>query len=437
MPHEFSKENPSSGESAYRFGTFELSPRDRHLKNDGVVVPLPPKAFDALLCLVRRDGHLVSKEELIRTLWPNVFVTEANLTNLIVSLRKAVGRDAIRTVSKHGYSFELPVTGEPGVARSTYERFVRARELTLQRSVESMTLARDLFWTCLAEDPGFALAWAWLGRCCWFLGKFTAGSHASYSLAQAALQRSFTLDPNLAAAHQHDTPVQADTGHAADAIQRLSRRLALHPGEPESLTGLVHVLRYCGLLSESLETHRQAVEMDRAVVSGVAHTLFLAGDYAASIESYGGRGGYYLDAAAWAALGDLNRARTLLRARLGSTPLSALMTALMSSLLALLDDRQDDAVLAMQTADTTFDPEILVYFARHYARANRLDAALDALRRAASAGFITAPETLVSDAWLAPLRDHPAFADLLVTAKAQVQQHRELFAAARSAASIG
>ena len=82
------------------------------------------------------------------------------------------GRDAIRTVSKHGYRFEMRVECEPGVARSTYERFARAKELTAQRSLESMTLARDLYWTCLAEDPNFAAAWAWMGRCCWFLGKF-------------------------------------------------------------------------------------------------------------------------------------------------------------------------------------------------------------------------------------------------------------------------
>ena len=148
--------------------TFELSPRDRLLRRDGTLVPLQPKAFDALLCLVHRAAHLVSKEELIQTLWPRVHVTEANRTNLIVSLRRVVGRDAIRTVSKHGYTFVLPVTGEPGIARVTFERFARARELTTQRSLESMMLARELYWTCLAEDPGFAPAWAWLGRCCWF-----------------------------------------------------------------------------------------------------------------------------------------------------------------------------------------------------------------------------------------------------------------------------
>src|SRR5215469_1386520 len=127
MAHRFSKENQSSGEAAYRFADFELFPRDRLLKRSGTAVPLQPKAFDALLSLVRRAEHLVSKQELNEVLWPDVHVNESNLTNLIVNLRKVVGRNAIRTVSKHGYRFELAVTGEPGVKRETYERFIRAK----------------------------------------------------------------------------------------------------------------------------------------------------------------------------------------------------------------------------------------------------------------------------------------------------------------------
>jgi DNA-binding winged helix-turn-helix (wHTH) protein len=182
LAHGFSKKIQSPIDAVYRFGDFELHPRDRLLKRAGIPVPLQPKAFDALLYLVRRAEHLVSKQELIRVLWPSVHVSESNLTNTIVGLRKIVGRDTIRTVSKHGYRFELPVAGEPGVARATYEKFARAKELTAQRSLKSMGLARDLYCTCLAEDPSFAPAWAWLGRCCWFLGKFSGNSAASPEL---------------------------------------------------------------------------------------------------------------------------------------------------------------------------------------------------------------------------------------------------------------
>src|SRR5438270_3620597 len=132
---------------------------------------------------------MVSKQDLCETLWPDVHVSERNVTNVIVSLRKILGRNAIRTVSKYGYRLQLSVSGEPDVKRETYERFMRARELTNQRSLESMRLARDLYWTCLAENPNFAPAWAWLGRCCWFLDKFSNRKSSMPELAEAAFER--------------------------------------------------------------------------------------------------------------------------------------------------------------------------------------------------------------------------------------------------------
>jgi DNA-binding winged helix-turn-helix (wHTH) protein len=413
MAHGFSKKNQSTADAAYRFGDFELHPRNRTLKQAGTSLSLQPKAFDALLALVSRAEHLVSKQELTQTLWPSVHVSEANLTNIIVSLRKIVGRDAIRTVSKHGYRFDLPVEGEPGVSRATYERFTRAKELTTQRSLESMQTARDLYWICLAEDPAFASAWAWLGRCSCFLAKFSGNSSSNLQLADAAFRRAFAIDPDLSTAHQFYTLLQVDTGHAHEAMQRLLERLQRHPGEPESLTGLVQVLRFRGLLQQSIDAHRRAAELDPAIITSVAHTLFLIGDYASAIESYSGRAAYYLDAAAWAALGNPKRAITLLRERLDRMSLSNLMSALITSLLALLENRPDEAVHLMEAADATQEPEILVYFARHYAKLGLLDSAVKTLRQAAHSGFVCAPITLTSDKWLRPLRKHSEFSALL------------------------
>ncbi len=424
MAHGFSKKNQSAVDTAYRFADFELHPRDRLLKRVGVPVSLQPKAFDALLCLVQRAKHLVSKEELIQTLWPSVHVSEANLTNTIGSLRKIFGRDAIVTASKHGYRFELPVEGEPGIARGTYERFIRARELTAQRSLETMRLARDLYWICIAEDPGFAPAWAWLGRCCWFLDKFSGRSSANLDLAQAAFQRAFAIDPDLASAHQFYTFVQVDTGCAEEAMCRLLERLERHPGEPESFTSLVQVFRFRGLLQESIEAHRQATKLDPAVSTSVAHTLFLSGEYASAIEAYSGRAAYYLDAAAWAALGNRKRSIALLRERLDKMSLSTLMTALMSSLLAILENRNDDAVRLMEAANATREPEVLVYFARHYSRIRLAEPAIKALETAAESGFVCAPDTLNSDPWLKAARKHPEFSLVLSTAKRLVDEAR-------------
>jgi len=434
MAQGFSKKNQSAVETAYRFGDFALYPRDRLLKRGTASIALQPKAFDALLCLVRGAEHMVSKQELRQTLWPDVHVSERNLTNLIVSLRKILGPDAIKTVSKHGYRLELPVSGEPGIRRETYEKFIRARELTTQRSLESILLARDLYWTCLAENPNFAPAWAWLGRCCWFLDKFTHSSSVVRELAEAAFQRAFVLDPDLASAHQFYTLLQVDLGRADEAMRRLFKRLERHPTEPESFSSLVQVLRFGGLLRESVAAHRRAVELDPAVTSSVAHTFFLAGQYKTAIEAYSGRSGYYLDAAAWAALGDRKQAVALLHERLSKTSFSKLITALMASLLAILEGKTDEAESIMDEADTSREPEILFYFARHYGHMGLPDSCIKALERAARSGFTCAPETLESDPWLVPLRKHGELRPLLCNAEALVEKARSSFTgyAARS-----
>jgi DNA-binding winged helix-turn-helix (wHTH) protein len=75
----------------YEFGPFRLEVDERRLWCDGAVVPLTPKAFDLLLALVAQPGHLLEKETLLKTLWPDSFVEENNLADNISKLRKALG----------------------------------------------------------------------------------------------------------------------------------------------------------------------------------------------------------------------------------------------------------------------------------------------------------------------------------------------------------
>jgi tetratricopeptide (TPR) repeat protein len=290
-----------------------------------------------------------------------------------------------------------------------------------------MLLARDLYWTCLAENPSFAPAWAWLGRCCWFLDKFTHSSSVVAELAEAAFQRAFVLDPDLASAHQFYTMLQVDLGRADEAMRRLFERLKHHPTEAEAFSSLVQVLRFRGLLRESVAADRRAVELDPAVSTSVAHTFFLAGQYKTAIEAYSGRAGYYLDAAAWAALGDRKQAVSLLRERLSNASFSKLITALMASLLAILEGKTEEAERIMDEADTSREPEILVYFARHYGHMRLLDSSIKALRLAARSGFTCAPDTMKSDPWLVPLRKHRELGPLLSNAEALVEKARSSF----------
>ena len=109
----------------YTFGPFRLDPSERTFLRDGNPVPLPPKAFDLLVVLVERAGRLVTKDELLKGVWPGTFVEEANLPYTVSLLRKALGDDGepyqfIETVSKRGYRFKGAVARggqeEPAVA---------------------------------------------------------------------------------------------------------------------------------------------------------------------------------------------------------------------------------------------------------------------------------------------------------------------------------
>ena len=116
-----------SGETAdrnkheiYEFGPFRLEPAERKLLRGGEVISLTPKVFDMLVMLVRNNGHLLEKEVLIRSLWPDSFVEEGNLSNNIFVLRKALGNDHeyVETVPRRGYRFvgavrQLPVAEKP------------------------------------------------------------------------------------------------------------------------------------------------------------------------------------------------------------------------------------------------------------------------------------------------------------------------------------
>jgi DNA-binding winged helix-turn-helix (wHTH) protein/TolB-like protein len=99
----------------YEFSRFRFDPENHLLECEGSPIPLTPKAFDILLVLVENGNRLTTKEELMRKVWPDSFVEEANLTVNVSALRKQLGetpngQQYIETVPKKGYRFAVPVT---------------------------------------------------------------------------------------------------------------------------------------------------------------------------------------------------------------------------------------------------------------------------------------------------------------------------------------
>src|SRR5919202_924956 len=114
----------------YEFGPFRLDAAEHQLLRDGERVPLTPKAFETLLVLVQNNGHLVAKDELMKEVWPDSFVEEANLDGYISKLRKVLGegragREYIETVPKLGYRFDAGVKEVQGSADLIVEEHTR------------------------------------------------------------------------------------------------------------------------------------------------------------------------------------------------------------------------------------------------------------------------------------------------------------------------
>ena len=96
----------------YEFEGYRLDVAARLLSLPDRALALPPKSFDLLLLLLEGRGRVLERDELIRELWPDTVVEEANLTFQISTLRKALGEDGakwIETVPKHGYRFTAPL----------------------------------------------------------------------------------------------------------------------------------------------------------------------------------------------------------------------------------------------------------------------------------------------------------------------------------------
>jgi NTE family protein len=98
--------------ASWRFGPvgdtarFELQSRERRLLDKGIEVALGARALDLLQVLLERPGGLVTKGELLDRVWPGLVVEENNISVQIATLRRALGRELIRTVAGHGYRIE-------------------------------------------------------------------------------------------------------------------------------------------------------------------------------------------------------------------------------------------------------------------------------------------------------------------------------------------
>ena len=139
----------------FEFGSVQLDPSERLCLRNGQVLPLTPKAFDLLVYLVERHGHLVEKQALMHAMWPDSVVEDANLAYTVSMLRKALDDDAdsvsvIQTVPTRGYRFVAPVKVSRRMqADSTSDRRCRRARTASRRDAGRPAYARPP-----ADHPG-------------------------------------------------------------------------------------------------------------------------------------------------------------------------------------------------------------------------------------------------------------------------------------------
>jgi DNA-binding winged helix-turn-helix (wHTH) protein len=121
-----------------QFAECVLDRDTRELVRGGSLVPMAPKLFQLLETLIDARPRALSKTELHQALWPDTFVSDANLANLVADLREALGDDArdariIRTVQRFGYAFQAeahPVSPSGG-SPSSFRLVWGDREISL------------------------------------------------------------------------------------------------------------------------------------------------------------------------------------------------------------------------------------------------------------------------------------------------------------------
>ncbi len=135
----------NQGRELYEFGPFRLDPEKRVLLRDSQPVPLQLKAFETLLVLVRHSQQVVLKDELMKAVWPDTFVEEANLSQNIFVLRKVLGTSSgnqkyIDTIPGRGYRFAENVRLVPVEDALVLQRHSRARIL-IEENLQQATIA--------------------------------------------------------------------------------------------------------------------------------------------------------------------------------------------------------------------------------------------------------------------------------------------------------
>jgi TolB-like protein len=305
---------------------------------------------------------------------------------------------------------DIPASGR------AYELYLRANHLAHGTTQPARLLAaRELYRSCLEDDPNYAPAWARLGRVERVLAKFGGGdSQDSMQQAKDAFERAFALNPDLPLAHSLFTPFEIEQlGRAEAAMTRLLHRARQMPNDPDLFNGLVVACRYCGLLDASVAAAERVRQLDPAAQTSVQYSYLFLNDEQNAIR-FDLEDSPYVKAIVELQRGRMDEAMTYIAAIPRSTPIHSLFAAAME---ALAQGRHDAAVeAAKRVHDAGFqDPEGLCLGALILTRAGAADDARDTIERVIEARFMC-PQMRAMP-WFSSLAGNARFERLMARAE--------------------
>jgi hypothetical protein len=218
-------------------------------------------------------------------------------------------------------------------------------------------------------------------------------------------------------------------------MRRLLESARQRPSDPELFAGLVHALRYCGLLDASVAAHVRARWLDPTVPISVHHTWWMRGEFERALgETFGDIG--YMQGLALASLGREADAIAALRWRERETTETRIRFYL-TSLRALLEGDREVSLRAVDAAIAIpVDAEAVFYLARTLARLGDYNRAAVELRRVVAAGFWCV-DAFIRDPWLDPIRRRADVIEVLDDARQKTRQAQAIFERFNGADLIG
>lgn len=320
--------------SAIRFDGWTLHRHSGELVKAGLRMRLQQQPLQVLEALLESPGDVVTREQLIRRLWPKGVVDfDTALNSSVRRLRTALGDHAetpryIETIPRRGYRFigtldaSAPEGGQPrkvrwpavamalllllatlaafvpgsnqpreavrgDVGRSSLaearERYERAQYFFQRRASGDLVRAQEYFTEAIALDRGFARAWAGLAGVYW-IETVEGRIPPEQGLAQVreAAERALALDPRLAEPHLRLATYRWSTGDDAAGDAHLRKALALDPDNPLVLSFSASIAAGDGRHGQAIELQRRAVTADplSAIARhNLASYLYMAGRY--------------------------------------------------------------------------------------------------------------------------------------------------------------